>query len=168
MFATRYSGRAIKLGLTEEAGVAVRAGFASPVAQVAESYSFAHVLCQPSRAEGFGMCGLEARACGVPVVATACTGHSEWMPATEEERRSSGVVLVPHGEEAPSDDFLGAKAPSVSSAEIAVALLDARARWEALSEAAIASAEHVQSYWAWERVTEPALRHIVADAEQAP
>jgi len=35
-------------------------------------------LVQPSRAEAFGLCPVEALCCGLPVIATSCTGHGIW------------------------------------------------------------------------------------------
>jgi mannosyltransferase len=103
-----------------------------------------HVVCQPSRSEGFGLTPLEARACGVPVIATACTGHSEHLAAG-----MPGVVIVEHGALAPIDDLPGASAPSVTSDAVATALLTAHAQWEALDCAAAEAAEQIRSEWAW-------------------
>lgn len=39
-------------------------------------YRSCDAVLQPSRGEGFGMVPLEARACGIPVILTAATGHA--------------------------------------------------------------------------------------------
>jgi len=111
---------------------------------MAWSMSHAHIVCQPSRGEGFGLTPLEARACGVPVVATACAGHGEHLAAG-----MPGVVIVEHGELAPIDDLPGAQAPSVSSEAIEHALRMAYADWKGLDLAAAAAAADVRRTWAW-------------------
>lgn len=110
-----------------------------------------HVVVQPSRAEGFGMVPLEALCTGTPIVATACTGHADFMVPTP-----AGAVVVPHGELAPSDDGPGAMSPSVSADAIAEALV--RARDARLLVAAIEAAMALKERWSWRRVTEEALR----------
>lgn len=50
-----------------------------PASRQAERYWASDVVVLPSRAEGFGMCGLESLACGTPILATNCTGHQAWF-----------------------------------------------------------------------------------------
>jgi len=45
--------------------------------QLVETYRHASLLLMPSVEEGFGIVAVEAMACGVPVVATRCTGPEE-------------------------------------------------------------------------------------------
>jgi hypothetical protein len=87
--------------------------------RMATLYPRYDLVCQPSRAEGFGLVPLEALACGVPVAATLCTGHADHLAGRP------GVVRIAHGEEAPSDDGPGATAPSVCASEVADALDEA-------------------------------------------
>lgn len=66
-------------------------------------------LVQPSSVEAFGICPLEARALGVPVICTHCTGHSQHASATD--------TIVAHG---PSIDMRvngipKGKAPTVTT-----------------------------------------------------
>jgi glycosyltransferase involved in cell wall biosynthesis len=51
-------------------------------AEMAELYRHADLLCQPFRAEGFGMPLLEAMACGTPVLATAWSGPLDFIDDT--------------------------------------------------------------------------------------
>lgn len=115
-----------------------------------EVYQRAHVVCQPSRCEGFGWIPLEARASGVPVVATACTGHADHIEGVAS-------VIVRHGFAAPIDDGPGALAPSVSPHEIAEALSYAKRNWEHLAVAALNEADGVRRRWSWERTTKDFL-----------
>lgn len=104
-----------------------------------------HLVCQPSRGEGFGLIPLQALACGVPVVATTTTGHSEYLgPDT------GGLIPVATTEPAPIDDLPWSLAPAVAPEAIAAALLRARACWPAIEMLAQAQASEWQTKWSWE------------------
>ena len=130
----------------------------SPPATLAGALRWSHCLVQPSRAEGFGLLPLEARACGTPVIATLCTGHSEHMSGV-----TPGVVTVPHGDPAPLDDYEGSVAPSVSPDAIALALVEAYETWAERSAVAMAAANAVRAKWAWENICRAAIRELDPD-----
>jgi glycosyltransferase involved in cell wall biosynthesis len=46
--------------------------------ELAGLYTACHALVHPHRAEGFGMCILEAMACGLPAIATAWSGNMDY------------------------------------------------------------------------------------------
>ena len=112
-------------------------------------YQSVHVVCQPSRGEGFGMVPLEARACGAPVVATNCTGHWDHMG-----ERDQGCVVVRTGDYEPIDDGPGATAPSLSVEAIEDALLAAHSNWHELFKAARSCSKMVREEWSWARQTQ--------------
>lgn len=119
-----------------------------------ELYDTAHVVCQPSRAEGFGLIPLEAKACGVPVVMTDCTGHADHF--------SEGAsVVVETGDPAPIDDMDGATAPSLTSNAIYEALTEARCTYPELDEVARRRAPDVRDTWTWQKATGWAMKELV-------
>lgn len=121
---------------------------------LAAALRHAHLVCQPSRAEGFGLVPLEARACGVPVAMTTCTGHSEhWS--------SAGAVAIRHGELAPMDDYPGAMAPTVTVDAVRDALEESYSRWLDLAAEAIETADKVREEWSWEKRNAAVLRELV-------
>ena len=119
------------------------------VDEMAALLSSYDVVCQPSRAEGFGLVPLEARACGVPVIATLCTGHADHMAPTHP-----GVVPVRHGDLGPVNDGPGAMAPTVDADDVAEALVTAFLGRDDLKSQAMASAAALRDLWSWERVAE--------------
>jgi glycosyltransferase involved in cell wall biosynthesis len=118
---------------------------------MAALYCDHHLVVQPSRAEGFGMVPLEARACGVPVVMTTCTGHGQHVGNMADI--APGMVRIEAGEEDLVDDGPGALAPTVSPDAIADALAYAAANIEVLRAQAAETAAMVRQQWSWEAVT---------------
>jgi glycosyltransferase involved in cell wall biosynthesis len=121
-----------------------------------------HLVCQPSRAEGFGMVPLEALACGVPVAATTCTGHSEFATPPVPP----GFVEVEHGSIKELDDFPGAMAPAVTADAIATALDRARESWRTFEALAAGNAEAIGRTWSWDRASGPALQQMIKESEK--
>lgn len=147
---------AADIGLKTE-DVEIEPGLVHNQRSIAALYSTMHVVCQPSRAEGFGMVPLEALCMGVPVVATASTGHAEFASTG-----LPGLVVVPHGPSAPIDDFPGATAPTVSVEAIASMLQYAYVRWLSLAEAARQNAPALASEWSWQKKNERPLKKMIA------
>ena len=114
-------------------------------------YHSAHLVCQPSRGEGFGLVPLEAAASGAVVAMTRATGHTEYADDVP-------AVIVGHGAYAPIDDGPGAMAPSVSVEAVARALLDAHTRWRDKKLRARHAVALIGTKWSWEAVTDSWLR----------
>lgn len=128
-----------------------------PVEDMARLYQQFTFICQPSRAEGFGMVPLEARCCGVPVVMTACTGHADHVNAAVY----AGVCVVKHGDLAPIDDGPDALAPAVEKAEVALGLQRAYARAGQYQQEALEAADKLRKTWSWGQVTRTFLQREV-------
>lgn len=108
--------------------------------------SYDALLC-PSRAEGYGMCPAEALSCGIPVVATTCTGLSETL-----DQSTPGLVPVPVGPLGACGSF--GRAPTLSPDSVAAALRVLVERYAELRAAARANASAVMARWGWEAVLE--------------
>lgn len=126
--------------------------------RAARFFSGYHAVCQPSRAEGFGLVPLEARACGIVAIMTDCTGHYD-------HATGPGVVHVASGGYEPIDDGPGARAPSVRAEDIAKAIVDAYARRDELAAAARGHAAEIRSEWSWPRVTKRWLNSMFYTGE---
>lgn len=134
-----------------------------PEAEMSRFYQAYHALCQPSLGEGFGLVPLEARASGVPVIATACTGHADHIRVGEP-----GVVIVEHGPEALIDDDpdgTSSYAPSVGVGEIEVALERCYASWCEIENEALRAANEVRRRWSWASVTADWLKELERGSE---
>jgi hypothetical protein len=128
-----------------------------PQDEMAEVYRNAHAVLAPSRAEGFGMMPLEARACGVPVIQTLCTGHADHV---ESDPGSWGIVNVVHGDLQPAWGDYG-RAPEVTAQAIYQAVQIFLASRERFVVAARERAASVRHNWSWEKVSEPLVRWIM-------
>lgn len=153
----RFEGQAELRSLVSKLGlenVEITPSNGADYESVNQLYATHHVLCQPSRAEGFGLCPLEAKAAGVPVVMTDCTGHSE-------HARTGVSVIIPTGDDVPMDDMDDAKAPELFSSEILASLRTARDRYEKLHVASIKAAPSIREAFSWENMTGKAMEKIV-------
>lgn len=128
-----------------------------------------HCVCQPSRAEGFGMVPLEARCVGVPVIMTNGTGHGMHVPGNNNDFYPSregivgdfflrgSVLVVPQGSLAPSDDGPGAMAPGFSTRDLQGALVMMCRHAGRYREIASSFAPSVRERWSWQ---EQARRYL--------
>jgi glycosyltransferase involved in cell wall biosynthesis len=121
--------------------------------QLCKGMSGYHGVVQPSRAEGFGLVPLEARASGIPVVMTTCTGHSD-------HGHGPGVVPVQTGPSEASDDYRGATAPSVSADAVYEGIKTLYDNWQSLDESARDYAPTLQQEWSWENRAKSALAEM--------
>lgn len=137
-----------EMDLPPDVRIAARAEL-SPAA-MARNLGRSHLVCQPSRGEAFGLVPLEALACGVPVVATDCTGHSEYLSVM-----TPGVEVIPTGGLAHIDDLPSALAPTLSPGAIAKHLEIAICAWPEHQRRALGNASEIQKLWSWEEKLAP-------------
>lgn len=133
-------------------------------------YQRFHAVAQPSRGEGFGLVPLEARASGVPVVMTTCTGHLEHSeelfhqggPASGHSWpfSSNGVVACYAGQYRPVDDGPDACAPSLDPMDVLSSLTLLHDTWSDLSAEAFNAAGGVQDRWSWGETTKKFLMRL--------
>lgn len=131
-----------------------------PTESMSSFYEKFHLIAQPSRGEGFGLVPLEARACGIPVLMTACTGHSEHV---FDGRRgddidlitveTNGVRIVKTGFDAYIDDGPGAMAPSLAAQDVEEALASTYRHWTDMHETSVVHAPTINKQWSWIEVT---------------
>jgi glycosyltransferase involved in cell wall biosynthesis len=127
--------------------------------EMAVYYHGYHLVCQPSRGEGFGLVPLEALCCGVPVAATCATGHLEYMRDASDDPLP-GAVVIAHGAMEGIDDGPGARAPVVAADEIACGLVLAYEYWCSLHADALAGAEALRKEWSWENQAKKWLTEV--------
>ncbi len=107
-------------------------------------YRGAHLVAQPSRAEGFGCIPLEALATGTPVLATKCTGHAEYMGG-------QGEVVVPHRRLGLCGQSEGL-APTLDVATLRESLLYGIGAYGRLRTEALARQPELVESWSWRQV----------------
>lgn len=138
--------------------------------QMAGIYSSLTVLLGTSRGEGFGLPGLEAQACGVPVILSNWTAQAElvgdvWTPADIGNQEHPSGWLV--GVDPDYDPKQGADWAKPRIGSIIWALERAyeewqAGRWDERREAAVAKAEG----WRADAVFDEHWRPILAEMEQ--
>ena len=114
-----------------------------------------HLVCSPSRGEGFGLCPLQARACGVPVATTVTTGHSAGHcegPGVMRIAQPSDLVAI--------DDGPDALAPAVTPESISATLSGAHDNWIDLATRSRAAARGVAQDWSWSAQLAPLVEQL--------
>ncbi len=66
-------------GLESRLGLSHRVTFAPPCRDVLDFFAAADVYVAPSLEDSFNLPVLEAMACGLPVIVSACAGISDWI-----------------------------------------------------------------------------------------
>lgn len=127
-----------------------------PQEEMVEAYHNCHALLAPSRAEGFGIMPLEARACGVPTIQTLCTGHRDGV---DDPVMDWGICPVAHGPLEPAWGDYG-RAPSVTAEAVYQSIKAFLGRREVFTANAKERAEAVGHNWSWEKVSEPLIEWI--------
>lgn len=127
---------------------------------LAHAYQRHHLVVAPSRAEGFGLVPLEARACGVPVCATLCGGHRQHMDFGAREAATWGIQLIETGPDAPVDDLPSSKAPSLDAESVSSAIAAARLDWLYAHKSAVERAAQVADVHAWPNASGPVLQAL--------
>ncbi len=125
------------------------------IEQMRQFYNSFNVICQPSRGEGFGLVPLEARACGVPVCVTSCTGHSEHIMDYDE-----GLVIVNTGDLSPIDDGPDSFCPSLLVDDLRLSLRCCYKNWVELKKFAVLESAKILSNWNWSKVTREFLENF--------
>ena len=148
----------LKHGYSGLPSIVLHAGLAWSQVELSKLYGGSHVVCQPSRGEGFGLVPLEARCCGVPVVATDATGHSEHI-----HRGDPGVVVVKTGPLEPQGDFPGSVSPSLEWSNVAMGLATAYSEWTILHDEAKQHAHQLANEWSWSAKNVSVLTQITGD-----
>jgi glycosyltransferase involved in cell wall biosynthesis/GT2 family glycosyltransferase len=120
------------------------------------------VMVLPSRGEGFGLCGLEAMATGLPLIATAWSGPAEYLDPADTFPLGYRLVDA-GGVESNRVRYFG------KWAEPDVDELRAHLRWayEHPAEAAAmgrAASQRVHRDWTWTRVASDLVRQLDAAA----
>ena len=118
--------------------------------QMIKLYQDHHALLAPSRAEGFGIQPLEARALGRPVVQTLCTGFRDGCPTTSDPL-SRGVVEVAVGEFKPAWGDFG-EAPEVTVQAVAEAMQLCMVQYTKVQAAAESCMPDMRN-WSWTETT---------------
>lgn len=135
--------------------------------QMAEIYSSFDVLLNTSRGEGFGLPGIEAQACGTPVILSNWTAQTElvadhpWNGSLAAERHPSGwlVAVDPDWDPRQGADF--AK-PRIASIQGALEEAYAHRGDQEMRSAAIAKAETYRADAVFDRYWRPILAEMEA------
>lgn len=132
-----------------------------PPSHIMNLYREHHALLCPSRAEGAGLQPIEARALGVPVIQTTCTGFADYLPAEMSRLPEYGIVPVNTGELVEAWGDFG-RAPHLASEDVAEAIEFCVSNYSDLKNNARIHAAEMSS-WSWENTTEKLVKRIVEE-----
>lgn len=115
------------------------------VYQLINIYRAASFVVQVSRAEGFGLVPLEARACGTPVVMSTATGHADHCNFPTR----LGTVHVTEVATGSSDDYWLAEAPLFTESSVCLAVSEMQQNLESYQLEAVQQAPLIRKVWTW-------------------
>lgn len=126
-------------------------------------YACFDAVIQPSRAEGFGLCPLEALCVGTPVLITTDCGHAQWCFESLSHRFDGqpieGVVPIKLGPAALAA-FDPAEAPTITAEAIIEGVHAFLERSDYWKDMAAAHAASLREKWQWSVVTRPWLAGV--------
>jgi glycosyltransferase involved in cell wall biosynthesis len=156
----RGSGPAVISACRDAPNVVVEQGEPMRAMTMARTLRATDLLLAPSRAEGFGLCPIEALSCGTPAVVTDCTGHAEWARTIPK-----GTRIVETGDMAPCPPGPGL-APSLDVVHLADVIEAALVELPILQQEALDASPKVRQRWSWNNaLTGSALDKLTAEGE---
>jgi glycosyltransferase involved in cell wall biosynthesis len=126
-------------------------------------YQQSHVFVLPSKGEGWGLPLIEAAACGLPIVTTMHSAHTEFLQHIQSSVVPVAFDMAPVGCKdyqlfypAPDGDWGQWAQPRVES--IQQALRTARSSYDQLSQQALINSRIIRTHFSWEQSVDSALR----------
>lgn len=125
--------------------------------ELAELYRSASVFVMPTKADGFNIPGLEALACGVPVLASDYGGQTDYLNDSNSWLLSEGTFDWATDANKPLYDWAKWKTPSVK--ELREKMRYLFEHQEEVNKKAKASADSV-SNWTWDDSAKKAMEYL--------
>ena len=124
-------------------------------------YSNYDAMVFPSRAEGWGLPLIEAIACGLPVISTYYSGHTEYLSAID----GHFVKLDHHLQPISCPEFLqhwkaGGQWAVASPDEIAQKLVFIRENYKSFQQRAMTASQTIRDHFSWRHAAEQAIHSV--------
>ncbi len=128
-----------------------------PEAEYVRSFSQAHALVHPSKAEGFGMIPLQALACETPVIATGVTGLADYLNKDNAMiLRTSGMVACKHD----VGESIGGQYHAIDEEHLVNCLIEMADNWKQEKQKASQAAASIRENYSWQQVAKPLIAAI--------
>jgi glycosyltransferase involved in cell wall biosynthesis len=128
---------------------------------MAQLYNNYDAMIFPSRAEGWGLPLIEAIACGLPVISTYYSGHTEYLAAIDGQFVKLSHQLHPIG----CPEFLqhwksGGQWAVSSAEEIAEKLVFLKENYSSFQQHSMAASQTIRDHFSWRHAAEQAVRSL--------